>query len=293
MLNIVACFLLSRLLKEWFGLHEIISLFGANYCISTMTGYILRQQLRDRLKKKEPNERIYLDRLSFQSSSDTNDRRKFEQHWQLLIDDDRENRLSAIIDVPLQNRWLFFVTIILINYQLDSTTWSYVRALFRTIGLMIVLISGSAIRYQTLFEREREKHRERFERWIVYSQDVFPVVSIEVQRIDRGDEFVFLVQSFHINSKFRDYFYDLACYTCQNLIDWTKQSGMTNEKSIRLMWPLTSCEKIWIYALNSKGFVSQRTYRDFSFMPMVHSYVQEYYYEQSLSNINEESRKDQ
>ena len=293
LLNIIACILLSRLLKEWFNLHALLSFMIANYCISKIIQYIQRHLLRDRLTKKEPDEIVYLDQLSFHSSNEILDRTKFENDWQVLLKDDRENLLSSIVNIPVQNRWLFLTTIILINYQLNSTTSGYVQKLSPPIALIILLVSGSAIRYQTLFEREREDHAETLERWIVYLRNTIPAVSIGVKRVENDTEIVFTVQSYQLNSKFNDYFYDLACFACNDLIELAKNSAVDKGKSIRLVWALPSCKTIWSYGLKAKEFLPTKNYRDFSFMPLVHSYVQVYQYEQSLESITEERKKNQ
>lgn len=283
-LNIIACILLSRLLKDWFDLHTVVSFMIANYCISKIIEYIQRHLLRDRLSKKEADEIVYLDQLSFHSSNEINDRISFDNDWQMLLEDDRENLLASIMNIPVQNRWLFFATIILITYQLNATS-NYLQALTPSIVLILVLVSGSAIRYQTLFEREREQHAETLERRMVYLRKTIPSVSIGVKRVENENEIVLTVQSYQSNSKFNDYFYDLACFACKNLVESAKNSALENEKSIRVIWPLPSCKSIWSFALKAKEFHQTKTYQDFSFMPMVHSTVQVYQYEQSIEKI--------
>lgn len=293
LLNITACILLSRLLREWFDLHALLSFMIANYCISKIIQYIQQHLLRDRLTKKEPDEIVYLDQLSFHSSNDILDRLKFDNDWQVLLKDDRENLLSSIVNIVIQNRWLFLTTIILINYQINGATSTYVQSLSPWIALIILLVSGSAIRYQTLFEREREDQADKLERSIVYLRDTIPTVSIGVKRVENDTEIVFTVQSYQLNSKFNDYFYDLACFACKNLIELAKNSAVDKGKSIRLVWALPICKNIWSYGLKAKEFLPTKKYRDFSFMPLVHSHVQVYQYEQSFENITEERKKNQ
>ena len=215
---------------------------------------------------------------------------EFETDWNSLLDDDRNTILSSIVDIPFRNRWVLLAIIILINYQLNSETSNYIEVVVRTIGMIIILISGSAIRYQTLFERDRQKYQDlsiekpdRFERLIVYSKETIPIASVYLERTDTLEESVFTVQSYQLNSKFNDYLYDIVNYTCKIVIERMENYTIENEKSVRLVWPLPMCKKNWTFAIKANKFILNKTYRDFSFMPFVHSYVEQYEYEQLVS----------
>ena len=160
----------------------------------------------------------------------------------------------------------------------------------------MLLIAGAAVRYQTLFERERKKcldfmqeNPNEFERYIAYSQNTIPIASVCLQRKDADENAVLLVQLCQLNSKFRDYFYDIVNFTCRNLIERMKIYTQENQKSIRLVWSLPTCQKNWTYGIQANKFRLKNTYRDFSFMPFVHSYVEQFEYEE----LEVEMKKDQ
>jgi hypothetical protein len=136
------------------------------------------------------------------------------------------------------------------------------------------------------------KNQEEFERYIVYSKKTIPIASICFQRNETSENLVFVMQLYQLNSKFNDYFYDIANYTCRNLIEKMKICGKENRKSIRLIWSFPTCKKNWTYAIKANKFVLRNTYQDFSFMPFVHSYVEQYEYQQSLSlDIDDDETK--
>ena len=224
---------------------------------------------------------------------------KFEDDWEYLLDDDAKNIFSSIVNIPFKNVWLFFATLVTIDYQMNNLDYSYVTSLTRTIGFLIILICGSSIRYQTLFERDRKdslnlliKMRDEVERYILYlnnNGDYIPIASVGLQVINVPEKSIFMVQLDQLNSTFDDYVRDIGNYICQQLIERIKIYGDENRKSVRLIWSIPSCKQRWTFAVKANKFVLINTYKDFSFMPFVNSYVQQYdyYYEwkQSSSEI--------
>ncbi len=233
-----------------------------------------------------------------------NENDKFEIDWKYLLDDDAKNMFSSIINIPFNSRSLFFATIIITEYQMNNYNYNYIISLIRTISFFIILISGSSIRYQTLFERDKKKifdlnikNRDEIERYIIYSNKTIPIASICLQILNTPENSIFMVQLCQINSKFNDYFYDLANYTCQNLIERSKFYGNEKKKSIRLIWSLPTCKQNWLFAIKSNQLILRNSYKDFSFMPFVNSYVEqyEYFYEYKdlSSNILDDTNKDE
>ncbi len=229
---------------------------------------------------------------------------KFETDWKFLLNDDLKNMFPSIVNIPFHNGWLFFATVIIIEYQINHYNYSYIISLIRTIGFFVILICGSSVRYQTLFERDHKKYidfmiknRDAIERCIVYSNNSIPVASVCLQIFNTPENSIFMVQLYQINSKFEDYFCDIANYTCRNLIELIKIYGNTNQKSIRLIWSLPTCKQNWIFAIKTNKFILKNSYKDFSFMPLVNSYVEqyEYIYEYKVlsSEILDDTKKDQ
>jgi hypothetical protein len=187
---------------------------------------------------------------------------------------------------------------------MNNYNYNYIISLIRTITFFIILISGSSIRYQTLFERDRTKffdlmikNRDEIERYIIYSNNNIPIVLVCLQIFNTSENSVFMVQLYQINSKFNDYFYDLVNYTCRNLIERIKVYGNEKKKSIRLIWSFPTCKQNWIFAIKSNQFILRNSYKDFSFMPLVNSYVEQYEYSYEYkdlsSNILDDTNKDQ
>ena len=232
----------------------------------------------------------------------TANRPEFETDWQFLLDNDRQTILSSIVDIPFQNIWLFLAIIITVDYQINNSEDSYIGSVCRTIGILMIVISGAAVRYQTLFERDRTKaldlirtHDKDFERFIVYSKNTVPIASVGLQATESPTNLVLTMQLYQINSKFHDYFYDIANYVCGNLIEEMKSLAEGNRKPVRLIWAFPTCKKNWKYPIAANKFNLSNTYQDFSFLPFVHSYVEQYEYEESVSADRgiEETRKDQ
>ena len=169
---------------------------------------------------------------------------------------------------------------------MNSLNYSYFLALFRTIGCLILLICGSSVRYQTLFNREKKdvfqmmtKQREDVERYIIYSQTGHvPIASICLQIICSTEPVTFMVQLYQINSKFDDYIYDVENYLAQRLIERVRAYGSEHETSARLIWSIPTCRQAWTPVLKANKFVLRYTYKDFSFMPFVNSHVEQYEY---------------
>lgn len=174
----------------------------------------------------------------------------------------------------------------IIDHQMNNMNYSYFYSLVRTIACLIVLICGSSIRYQTLFERERDeileivsKHEEVLERFIVYSQGKsVPIASICVQLLEAVDLPTFMVQMYHLNSTFNDYLADVEHFMCQKLIEHVKQLAENKKKSCRILWSVPSCRKDWTPVLKSNQFTLRSNYADFAFMPLVKSHVEQYGY---------------
>ena len=152
--------------------------------------------------------------------------------WEYLLDDDAKNIFSSIVNIPFMNVWLFFATLVMIDYQMNNLDYSYVTSLTRTIGFLIILICGSSIRYQTLFERDRKdslnlliKMRDEVERYILYlnnNGDYIPIASVCLQVINVPEKSIFMVQLDQLNSTFDDYVHDIGNYICQQLIETYK-----------------------------------------------------------------------
>jgi hypothetical protein len=181
--------------------------------------------------------------------------------------------------------------IIIIDYQINNSDDSYIGSVCRTIAFIIILISGAAVRYQTLFERDRKKsldlmlnNHNEFERFIVYSKNTIPIASVGLQVNESSENMILIMKLYQLNSKFNDYFYEIADYICQNLIEEMKSLAEENKKSIRLIWSFPTCKKSWKYAIKANKFILNKTYQDFSFMPFVHSYVEQYEYQESISS---------
>ena len=220
---------------------------------------------------------------------------KFETDWKYLLDDDSKTIFPSIVDIPFKNGWLFFATLMVIDYQQNSLNYSYTISLLRTIAFLIVLISGASIRYQTLFERDKTnffnlmiKNRDEIERYIVYSENNVPIASVCLQIMNISETQIVMVQLCQLNSKFNDYIYDIGNYICQKLIERIKISGDEDEKSIRLIWSLPTCKQKWMFAIKANKFLLKNTYKDFSFMPLVNSYVQQYEYFYEYKNVPSE-----
>ncbi len=291
-LNMMLYYLLSRIFNKLFGFHILVSFFCSMYCISKIVGYFKRLWLMNRIKNKKQDEKILFNELSFQSPR-TND--KFEIDWQFLLDDDIKHLFPSIVNIPFNNGWLFFATFTIIEYQINSLEYSFITSLIRTIGFFIILIYGSSIRYQTLFERDRKKslefmikNRDEIEQYIVYSNNTIPIASVCLQILNISENPIFMVQLCQVNSKFDDYFYDITNYTCQNVIERIKIYGNEKQKSIRLIWSLPTCKKNWVYTIKANKFILRNTYKDFSFMPLVNSYVEQYEYIYEYKNLSSE-----
>lgn len=237
-----------------------------------------------------------------------NDKDKFDSDWNFLLDDDEKNMFSSIVNIPFHNGWLFFVIFIIIEYQMNNYEDNYFISLSRTITFFLVLICGSSIRYQTLYQRDQKqflefmlKKRDEIQRFIVYSKNTIPIASISLQICNTPDNAVFMIQLYQMNSKFSDYFYDIANYICQHLIESIKMNGNEHKKSIHLIWSLATCKRNWVYALKTNQFILKHSYKDFSFMPLVHSYVEQYEYiyqykdlsSSSTTEVLDEKNKDQ
>lgn len=172
----------------------------------------------------------------------------------------------------------------IIDYQMNNLDCSYTFALLRTLACLIVLICGSSIRYQTLFEREKSnffqvmvKQRDEIERYIVYTADrSTPVASICVQSIPSPEIPTLMVQLFQLNSKFDDYIYDVERFLCQQLLERLKTIGNEKKKWSRLVWSIPTCRQNWAAVLKANKFTVRETYEDFAFMPLVKSYVEQY-----------------
>ncbi len=220
---------------------------------------------------------------------------KFEADWKYLLDDDAKTIFSSIVDIPFKNGWLFFATLMIIDYQMNHMNYSYTISLIRTIGFLIILICGSSIRYQTLFERDKKnffdlmiKKRDEIERYIVYSSNNVPIASVCLQIMNVAENRILMIQLCQLNSKFNDYIYDIGNYICQKLIERLKISGDENEKSAGLIWSLPTCKQNWMFAIKANKFLLKNTYKDFSFMPLVNSYVEQYEYFYEYKGLSSE-----
>ena len=221
-------------------------------------------------RSEDPNESVY----------------QFENDWTFLLTDDEKNLFPSIVNIPFNNGWLFLVTFSIIDYQMNSLNYSYFLSLVRTIGCLILLICGSSVRYQTLFDREKKdifqmmtKQREDVERYIIYSQTANePIASVCLQIIRSTSPITFMVQLYQINSKFDDYIYDVENYLAQRLMERVKAYGLEHETSARLIWSIPTCRQAWTPVLKANKFILRYTYKDFSFMPFVNSNVEQYEY---------------
>ena len=164
---------------------------------------------------------------------------------------------------------------------MNSWDYTYFQSLTRTMTFLFVVISGSSIRYQTLYERERQfrlaflsKNREEIQRFIIYANGKSsPIASISVQINDSSELTTFFVQNYQINSKFDDYLPLVGNYICQYLIDQMTKFANEKQKSARLMWAIPTCRSSWIAVLNANRFFLRIKYEDFSFLPLVKSEV--------------------
>jgi len=66
--NILLYSFLSRIFIKWLGFNAFISFICSNYCISKILGFIQQYRLAIRMKKKKPDEKIFLNELSWISS---------------------------------------------------------------------------------------------------------------------------------------------------------------------------------------------------------------------------------
>lgn len=315
-LNIMLYSLLSRIFHKWFGFHIVASFFCSMYCISKIVSYVKRLWITNRMKNKTQDEKIIPSELSWESSRrlvqikyyfskififsirTNNENDKFEIDWKYLLDDDTKNMFSSIVNIPFNNGWLFFATIVLTEYQMNHFNDNYIISLIRTISFFIILICGSSIRYQTLYERDKKKffdfiikNRDEIECCIAYSNNTIPVGSVCLQIMNSPEGSVIMVQLCQLNSKFNDYFYDVANYICKNLIERLKVNG--DGKPIRLVWSLPTCKKDWIFALKANKFILNNSYKDFSFMPLVNSYIEQYEYQDLSSNSLDDTNKNE
>jgi hypothetical protein len=67
-INIFLYSLLSRIFTRWLGLNSLISFICSNYCISKILGFIQYIRLTIRLKRKQSEEKILFDELSWISA---------------------------------------------------------------------------------------------------------------------------------------------------------------------------------------------------------------------------------
>ena len=282
-LNIMLYSMLSRIFNTWFGFNTLITFFCSAYCLSKIVNYFQRIWLQTRLKNKKSDEKILMEDLSWESGMNSTE--KFESSWKFLLDDDTKNIFPAIVDIPFKNGWLFIATLMIIDYQMNNYAYTYTVSLLRTVGFFIVLISGASIRYQTLLEREKQKffnHMTKvpneIERYIVYSKETIPVASICLQIMNTEETNIFMVQLCQLNSKFNDYIYDITDYICQRLFERVKIYGNQTKKSIRLIWSIPTCKQNWMYAIKANKFILRNTYKDYSFMPLINSHVEQYEY---------------
>lgn len=232
-------------------------------------------------------------------SSRTN-HKQFEIDWKQLIDDDTKHIFSSIVDIPFHSGWLYFLSFIYIDYYSDSYDFKCFLIILRVLSVLIVLISGSAIRYQTLLNRERDhlidliaKNPNDFERYIVYSGTKQPLASVCLQNHPVPEYRVFVIHLYQLNSKYTDYFYDIANYTCQRLIARLEVDGNERERNIHLVWPIATCKKSWTYAVRANKFYLRTTYKDFSFMPLVNSEIEQFEYIYDYKSRTNKIRKDQ
>ncbi|CAF0974566.1 unnamed protein product [Rotaria magnacalcarata] len=293
-LNIMMYSFISRIFNKWLGFNGFISFFCSAYCLSKIVNFFKRTWLKARLRNKKPDEKISSDGLTWHSPTTmtTEDENepidKFENDWKYLIDDDAKNLFPSIVNIPFTNGWLLIATILLIDYQMNSLGYSYTVSLIRMMIFLSLLICGSTVRYQTLFERENKKffdvmikQRDEIERYIVYSNNRAPVGSVCLQIKDTPETSMFTVQLYQVNSKFHDYMYDIGDYMCQSLMERIKIYAKENKKSVRLIWSFPTCKQLWTIAIKNKKFILKNTYKDFSFLPFIDSHIQqyEYYYE--------------
>jgi hypothetical protein len=189
-----------------------------------------------------------------------------------------------IVNVPFTSNLLLIAAISLIDYQTKYFEYSYAMSVIRTLGCLIILICGSSIRYQTLFERDKKnffnlmiKKRDEFERYIIYYNNI-PIGSVCLQITNSSESTVFMVQLYQINSKFEDYMYDIGYFASGKLIERIQNHGNENKKSVYLVWSIPSCKQKWKFSIIANKFLLRNSYQDFSFLPFVKSYVEQYQY---------------
>ncbi|CAF0968452.1 unnamed protein product [Rotaria sordida] len=293
-LRLVLYSIISRIFNDWLGLNSLISFFCSAFCLSKTIRYFQRAWFNARITNKKPEEKIILEELTWQSPTtisikmDTENESidKFENDWKYLLDDDMKNIFSSIVNIPFSNAWLFITTIIVVNYQMNNFDYSYIGSLLRTIGPLIILICGSTVRYQTLFERDKKdffnimiKKRDEIERYIIYSNNNnIPVASVCLHILNNSEIPTFMIQLYQLNSKFNDYIHDIGKYMCQKLIERIKIYGNENKQSIRLIWSFPTCKQDWKISITDNKFILKNTYKDFSFLPFINSYVEQYEY---------------
>ena len=312
--NIMLYSLLSRVFNQWFGFNSIISFFCSAYCLSKIVAYFKRLWLNARLRNKKPDEKLVPSELTWHSGTSAEKGSvdhvqdtirvqihcllfrkpteqsqsidQFENDWRYLLDDDAKNLLPSIVNIPFNNGFLFFITLMVIDYQMNSLDFSYAYALVRTLAFLIVLICGSSIRYQTLIGRERQdffqvmlKQRDEIERYIVYSADrAAPVASICLQNIPSPEIPTLIVRLFQLNSKFDDYIHDVEHFLCQKVIERAKTLVSERGQRSRVVWSVPTCRQNWSVVLKANKFALRETYEDFAFLPLVKSYVEQYEY---------------
>ncbi|CAF3390858.1 unnamed protein product [Rotaria sp. Silwood1] len=301
--NLTLYSVLLHIFNYWLGFNGVISFICSAFCLSKTVRYLQRIWLNARLANKKLDEKIFLDQLTWQSpttmpiktDNENEPVDKFEMDWKYLLDDDTKNIFSSIVNVPFSNGWLFITTIIIVNYQMENFGYSYIGSLFRTIGPLIILLCGSTVRYQTLFERDKKnffnvmlKKRDDMERYIIYSNNTTPIASACLQILNNSEIPIFMVQLYQLNSKFDDYLYDAGNYMCQKLIERIKIYGDENKKSVRLIWSFPTCRNNWSIPIKNNKLILKNTYKDFSFLPFVNSHVEQYEYTYEYKDLSSE-----
>ena len=187
-----------------------------------------------------------------------------------------------------------------IDYQMNNYEYSYTKSLLRTVGFLIVLISGASVRYQTLLERGKHKFfnlmtkkRDEVERYIVYSNKNIPVASICLQIMNVPERTILMVQLCQLHSKFDDYISNVGSYICQQLVERARSSANGNGKSVRIIWSIPTCKQYWVYGIKANKFALVNTYKDYSFMPLVNSHVEQYEYLYEYEDLSTEPAVDQ
>ncbi|CAF4624075.1 unnamed protein product [Rotaria sp. Silwood2] len=66
-LNLVLYSILSRIFSNWLGFNSLISFFCSAYCLSKTVHYLKRVWVNARITNKKPDEKIFLDALTWQS----------------------------------------------------------------------------------------------------------------------------------------------------------------------------------------------------------------------------------